>query len=221
MQEHQKNELISIYKNHHADFNYLLGVVANYFTNHPTGKNGVHTVKSRIKSENSLIDKIDRKEKKGILVTAENFFQEITDIAGLRILHLRSSDFVSIHNSILSMEKSGHWHFCEPPIAYSWDPEAIKRFEDLNINTVNNERHYTSVHYRIKDNANSNISCEIQVRTLFEEAWGEIDHAINYPHQSSVQSCKDQILVLAKLVGASTRLIDSIYSAHENGAGNV
>ncbi|WP_315782452.1 hypothetical protein [Bradyrhizobium sp. SZCCHNPS1003] len=31
----------------------------------------------------------------------------------------------------------------------------------------------------------SPLSCEIQVRTLFEEIWGEIDHQLNYPRRQS------------------------------------
>ena len=44
------------------------------------------------------------------------------------------------------------------------------------------------------------ICCEIQVRTLFEEIWGEIDHTINYPHSTESIACKEQLKVLTKLI---------------------
>ena len=62
------------------------------------------------------------------------------------------------------------------------------------------------------NNNNPNpICCEIQVRTLFEEIWGEIDHSINYPHPTDSVACKEQLRVLSKLVGTGTRLADSIF----------
>lgn len=79
------------------------------------------------------------------------------------------------------------------------------------------DTYYTSVHYVIKPNNElSNITCEIQVRTLFEEIWGEIDHTINYPHQTEIIACKEQLRVLAKLVSTGTRLADSIFRTYND-----
>jgi len=55
----------------------------------------------------------------------------------------------------------------------------------------------------------------VQVRTLFEEIWGEVDHALNYPTPTETISCREQLKVLAKLVGAGSRLVDSIFKAAE------
>ena len=65
------------------------------------------------------------------------------------------------------------------------------------------------------NNAKSDVTCEIQVRTLFEEIWGEIDYTINYPHATNSIACKEQIRVLAKLVSAGTRLADSIFRTYD------
>ena len=56
----------------------------------------------------------------------------------------------------------------------------------------------------------SPVSCEIQVRTLLEEVWGEIDHLVNYPKPTDNVACREQIGVLARLVSAGSRLADSI-----------
>jgi ppGpp synthetase/RelA/SpoT-type nucleotidyltranferase len=103
------------------------------------------------------------------------------------------------------------WHLPEPPKAYTWDPESKRFFENLNIDVEVRESFYTSVHYLVRPRADSPICCEIQVRTLFEEIWGEVDHALNYPTKSENLACKEQLLVLAKLVGAGSRLVDSIF----------
>ena len=50
----------------------------------------------------------------------------------------------------------------------------------------------------IKPRENSPVSCEIQIRTLFEEIWGEIAHMVNYPEPSDSVFLREQIGVLAR-----------------------
>ena len=99
-------------------------------------------------------------------------------------------------------------------MAYTWDPELQQFFGTVGLGTSFRESHYTSVHYVVKPNAAVPISCEIQVRTLFEEVWGEIDHLLNYPEPTKSVACREQIKVLAKVVGAGTRLTEAIFKSH-------
>ena len=108
-----------------------------------------------------------------------------------------------------------HWSLFEPPMAYTWDPETEKYFQALGLETKRKDSYYTSIHYVIQPKSESYITCEIQVRTLFEEAWGEIDHTVNYPHPTDSQSAKEQLRVLARMVGACSRLGDSVFSTVE------
>lgn len=175
----------------------------------------IHSVKWRLKDPEHLRDKISRKLADGIEVTADNLFREITDLAGVRILHLYQGQFVEIHSEIMNKINSGDWLLGEAPKAYTWDPETQGFFRGLGINPEVKESYYTSVHYLVKPNNGSDLCCEIQVRTLFEEIWGEIDHAINYPHKTGSVACREQIRVLSKLISAGTRLSDSIFRSYE------
>ena len=74
---------------------------------------------------------------------------------------------------------------------------------------------YTSVHYVIEPNSRTKSTGEIQVRTLAEEIWGEVDHTINYPKKSSILPCREQIKVLARVTSSCTRLVDSIFEANK------
>ena len=56
----------------------------------------------------------------------------------------------------------------------------------------------------------SHIKCEIQVRTLWEEAWGELEHLVKYKNQENDMVCDDQLKVLAQIVGAGVKLSDAI-----------
>jgi putative GTP pyrophosphokinase len=176
----------------------------------------IHSVKSRMKDPEHLNDKVKRKwlTKK---INAKNLFSSVNDLAGVRVLHLYTQQFSEIHTAIKNHIDSGFWVLAEPPVAYSWDPETTAYFSSLGINAVTRDTYYTSIHYIVKPHQKTDISCEIQIRTLFEEVWGEIDHALNYPAETNIMACKEQLRVLAKLASTGTRLADSIFNISRAG----
>ena len=176
----------------------------------------VHSVKSRLKDLQHLRKKIQRKSSPEAPITPENIFDRITDIAGVRVLHLYQAQFPQIHQAITQKLDSQDWILYEQPKAYTWDPESQDFFADQGLSVEVKESLYTSIHYVIKPREDSLVSCEIQVRTLFKEIWGEIDHLINYPDPTDSVACREQIGVLARLVGAGSRLADSIYRTYSD-----
>lgn len=71
---------------------------------------------------------------------------------------------------------------------------------------------YTSVHYVIGSASRTTVTAEIQVRTLMEEVWGEVDHTMNYPHPVESVACREQLKVLARVTSSASRLVDSIFA---------
>ena len=217
------DELVALYQQKQFAISKFLNNVRYFFENNPILNAGpmpvVHSVKYRLKDPEHLKDKILRKEKRekdsGFVITPDNLFSVITDFAGIRILHIYQQQFPIIHEQILSQIESGDWKLVENPVAYTWDPECEKFFQGLKFDVERKESFYTSVHYLVApNNAEHGVCCEIQVRTLFEEIWGEIDHTINYPHQTSVLACKEELRVLAKLISTGTRLADAIFKTY-------
>ena len=176
----------------------------------------VHSVKSRLKDLQHLREKIQRKSSTEDPITPENIFNRITDIAGVRVLHLYQAQFSRIHRAITQKLDSQDWILHEQPKAYTWDPESQDFFASQGLSVEVKESLYTSIHYVIRPRENSPVSCEIQIRTLFEEVWGEIDHLINYPEPTDSVACREQIGVLARLVGAGSRLADSIHRTYSD-----
>ncbi len=176
----------------------------------------VHSIKSRVKEISHLEDKLNRKWDDGEEITIDNFFEKITDIGGVRVLHIYQEQFILLHNEIMNnVNKYKEWELFEQPKAYIWDKEMENFYKELGMDVQTKDSNYTSIHYVIKPNKNSFVTCEIQVRTLFEEIWGEIDHLINYPHKTESIACKEQIRVLSKLVNTGTRLSSSIFNSLE------
>jgi ppGpp synthetase/RelA/SpoT-type nucleotidyltranferase len=212
-------ELGKLYRDKRRLFELFSQQVANDFLTQPSLNTGVptiiHSVRHRLKGDDNFAEKIRRKRAEGRTITKQNLFSEITDCAGLRILHLHQSQFSAIHEFIKSRLKSKSWKLLEKPIAYTWDPESVDYFKKYSLQTKLKPSHYTSVHYLIAPaNDQHGICCEVQVRTLFEEIWGEVDHSVNYPHKSEKMATVEQLRVLSKLVSTGSRLADAIFKVH-------
>lgn len=193
----------------------FMATVRSWFETHPKLAKcsfpTVHSVKSRLKDRQHLEEKVARKlADLAEQPTNEEMFRRLTDLSGVRVLLLHQQQFVTLHTEFLK-KTSNDWHLVEPPKAYTWDPESAEFFRKLEVNTELKESHYTSLHYVIRPKAESDVVCEIQVRTLFEEIWGEVDHTLNYPAPTESVACSEQLRVLAKVVGAGSRLVDSIF----------
>ena len=120
-----------------------------------------------------------------------------------------------LHPLIMSVFKSEGYIVSGKPEAKTWDHEYEQMFKQLKVTVKRDESMYTSVHYVVKQNSRTPRLCELQVRTLAEEVWGEISHTINYPHETGSVACKEQLKVLARLVSGCSRLVDSIVASNE------
>lgn len=183
--------------------------------------NFVHSFKSRIKTESSLRDKLRRKfiDAKAtgtpISITPENLLTEINDLAGLRVLHLHPRQIKEIDQHIRALLVEEKLGLCEEPFARTWDDEYRRFFQECGFETQPSPSLYTSVHYVVESSSRKTTSCEIQVRTLMEEVWGEVEHSINYPHKIDNLACREQLKVLARVTSSATRLVDSIFLTFE------
>jgi ppGpp synthetase/RelA/SpoT-type nucleotidyltranferase len=217
MPEQQSIDLaLDAYEASRHELSIFMKGIESWFASHPRLTGGstptVHSVKSRLKDSGHLRDKIVRKHADGELITAENLFVRVTDLAGVRVLHLYQEQSRAIHAAIIDkVENQRDWVFNEPPKAYTWDPEAQGFFANMGLEVQVKDSFYTSVHYLVRPRRDSQHCCEIQVRTLFEEIWGEVDHTLNYPTPTDSVSCHEQLRVLTKVVGAGSRLVDSIF----------
>jgi len=206
--------LLSQYDDASHELRIFMQGIVQYIGEHPKltrpGNEVVHSFKSRLKDRDHLQKKLIRKAERGCEINEENLFQEITDLAGVRILHLFQEGFADIDAVIRGKISAGDWCLGERPKAYTWDPEAVQFFNKFDLEVSEKSTSYTSVHYLIRPRPDSPICCELQVRTLFEEIWGEVDHQINYPVPTESIACREQLKVLSKIVGAGSRLLDAL-----------
>jgi GTP pyrophosphokinase len=200
----------------------LLNNLSNTFSADDELMKYVHSMKWRTKDPDHLRDKLVRKWREAIErgkpfpINKNNLFVKINDLAGFRILHLYTRQFQRIDECLQRIFTEQLYRVIEGPSARTWDDESREYFRSIDTRFVKSSTLYTSVHYVIAPNHRTKYTCEIQVRTLAEELWGEVDHTLNYPHPSTSLSCREQIKVLARVTSSCTRLVDSIFLSHDD-----
>jgi len=127
---------------------------------------------------------------------------------------LHTKQMAQIHPLLLDVFSECRYTLDGEPTAFTWDNEYAEFFKSINICIEERNSMYTSVHYILKPNRETEMRCELQVRTLAEEIWGEVSHTINYPHEVDSVACKEQLKVLARVASGCTRLVDAIFASH-------
>lgn len=180
---------------------------------------GLHSYRTRIKTPGHLVEKIIRRRvenyRKYKELTKENYLKFVTDIIGFRGLLLYREDWVVFHKYLLKhFENHASWyvHDCLKDFDESRDrymveaPKVHMRpgdFADIYADwiasdDIYDQKYYRSVHYILKYRG---MYLEVQVRTLFEEGWGEIDHHILYPYKKQNPMLTEFSELLNRLAG--------------------
>jgi ppGpp synthetase/RelA/SpoT-type nucleotidyltranferase len=89
--------------------------------------------------------------------------------------------------------------------------DDTRRFEELDIQIISRKSGYRSVHYLIESfPTNQKVIAEIQVRTIFEEGYGEIDHQLRYSRRQIPEVLALNLLLLNRIVGSSDEMASLI-----------
>lgn len=205
------DELLEIYTDF-IQYRNLYETQADFIATTLRNHEKIHSVKSRVKDPEHLIEKIirktpNRKMKHGqnFRFTIDNYKDEITDLIGVRAIHIFKEDWEDIHNLIVDI-----WNVSEIT-ANVREGDDTKRFEELNIQIQSRKSGYRSVHYLIESfPTNQKVIAEIQVRTIFEEGYGEIDHQLRYFHDEIPEVLALNLLLLNRIAGSSDEMASMI-----------
>jgi putative GTP pyrophosphokinase len=197
MIEYQKEAILISFLNEKVRYKKLAEYIVHLIGDDPSSpKDSLHTIIYRIKDELRIIEKIDKQnnelEAGASQITEKNYQTRVGDLLGVRMICLRLSDIekVAAYLRLLSEEKI--LHFVKGPdqkrsFILPVDPgESISDGKDLTYSG------YSSIHYQVKLGENSDapsgledFQFELQLRTILEEAWGEIDHKYRYVRSRS------------------------------------
>lgn len=169
----------------------------------------VHSVRWRVKATDHVLTKIIRKRSEGnekyANITLSNYFECITDLVGIRALHLFKEECFEIDRYLKSL-----WVAIETPIAYmrNGDRDELKdQFKEYGFDVKDHPAGYRSVHYVLQSTPiNRKVIAELQVRTIFEEGWSEIDHRIRYPNFSDNEQVEYFLTILNRMAGSADEM---------------
>ena len=167
----------------------------------------VHSFSIRLKEPEHLIEKIIRKklEDSSLDFSVENYRTNITDLIGIRALHLFKEDWIQIHDFI-----TGKWELREKPIANirKGDSESfVNEFKEKGCEIKEHRFGYRSIHYLVQSQPARDLHlAEIQVRTIFEDGWSEIDHRIRYPYDVDNPILSQYLFIFNRLAGSADEM---------------
>ncbi len=134
-----------------------------------TGYNPVEHIKSRLKSKESIIQKLKHKD---FEINCYNIIENIYDIVGIRIICAFLTDIPLIIDIIKS----------DKNIKIVKEKDYIKSPKDSG---------YKSYHLIVTfpvptANGTKDVKCEIQIRTMAMDFWASIDHKIQYKFDDNI-----------------------------------
>lgn len=126
-------------------------------------RNPIETIKSRLKSQDSILKKMGRK---GITVTLENMEREIDDIAGVRVICSFVEDVYMLADCLLQQDD-------------------ITLLEKKDYIRYPKDSGYRSLHLIVQvpiflQNEKRQMKVEVQIRTLAMDLWASQEHKLRY-----------------------------------------
>ena len=191
MNKKQKEAILLSFLNVKDKYKRLAEYVVQLIKNDPLmPKESLHTIIYRIKDESRLIEKIitlNQETDDLPPILEQNYQERINDLLGVRMICLRLSDVENIEAYLYLLSEEHILTFINGPehkrsfILPSDPGNALPETTDLRYTG------YSSIHYQIKLGKNADapkefkdIQFELQLRTILEEAWSEIDHKYRY-----------------------------------------
>lgn len=171
-------------------------------------------IKRRMKSVDSLSDKIRRKHNPPeVLLSPDSLLAEIEDLSGVRLV-LAHKQQIAIAVDAIRKRSPEDWEVAEEK-HYVWHPDELFQVakggtKPTTKNTGYCSRHFILVRPGTSVDETRKIKCELQIRTIMEEAIFENEHRIRY--KGGHLPFTGVILTrLAELLESCDHLLDDAY----------
>ena len=157
-------------------------------------RNPIETIKSRIKSPDSIAKKL---EKKGLSVNFKTMTENLQDIAGVRVICPYISDIYNVKDILLK----------QPDIKlveqkdYIENPKA-SGYRSLHL-VVEIPVYLSQTEHRVK--------VEIQLRTIAMDFWASLEHELKYKNEQKIpDSVRRELFRVAETIAMTDREMEEI-----------
>lgn len=157
-------------------------------------RNPIETVKSRIKSPDSIAKKL---EKKGLPVNFKAMTENLQDIAGVRVICPYISDIYTVRDMLLKQ------------------PD-IKLYEEKDYIEAPKESGYRSLHIVVEipvylSQTEHQVKVEIQLRTIAMDFWASLEHELRYKTSTKIPvSIRRELQRCAETIAMTDREMEEI-----------
>lgn len=158
--------------------------------------NPIHHVESRLKSTNSIIEKLRRK---GCDISMESAKRNINDIAGIRVVCCYIDDVYRVEEMLLRQS----------------DMELVKRQDYIAEPNYNG---YRSLHLDLRvpiflSDHTESVLAEVQIRTVAMDFWASLEHDIRYKKDKATlpAGINEQMLACADEIAVIDRKMQDMY----------
>jgi len=194
MKKHQREAILISFLNEKEKYKKLGEYIVQLIQDDPSSpKESLHTIIYRIKDELRVLEKINRLNKEledGVpLIMEKNYQVRVGDLLGVRIICLRLSDIEKVEEYLKLLSEENILSFVKGPDQKRSFILPVNPGDSLPDDIDLRYSGYSSIHYQIELGENSDASpglkgllFELQLRTILEEAWSEIDHKYRYVH---------------------------------------
>ena len=157
-------------------------------------RNPISTVKSRLKSPDSIAKKL---EKNGFEVNFDSMMRNLNDIAGVRVICPYISDIYSVRDMLLKQP----------------DLKLIKQNDYIESPK---ESGYRSLHLVMEipvylSKTEHQVRVEIQLRTIAMDFWASLEHQLHYKNDAEVpDSIRRELFRVAETIAMTDREMEEI-----------
>ena len=157
-------------------------------------RNPISTIKSRLKSPESIAKKL---EKKGYAVNFDSMMRNLNDIAGVRVICPYISDIYSVRDMLLK----------QPDLKLIKENDYIENPK---------ESGYRSLHLVMEipvylSKTEHNVRVEIQLRTIAMDFWASLEHQLHYKNDAEVpDSIRRELFRVAETIAMTDREMEEI-----------
>ncbi len=146
--------------------------------------NPIHNIESRLKTPQSIIEKLRRK---GLPLNIDSVKAELYDIAGIRVICNYADDIYQIANLLTSQD----------------DIKLISVKDYIKEPKPNG---YRSLHLVVEipiflAESTERVACEVQIRTIAMDFWASLEHKLKYKREESVsKELSDRLYKCADII---------------------
>lgn len=188
---------------------------------------GVYLKSGRVKGKDSLLCKVIDKRRENIEAFDSKYYdldefnydRIITDLVGIRLIINYRGKWLDVHRKILEMfplldqklyeanplleHRTGERFQAEWPKVYYAQNDPIQEYKNEGLYVKLKAIGYRGIHYILSYRG---TYIELQLRTIYDEAWSECDH--NYVYKKEENRSHDALVQLSKILNRLTHLSD-------------